>query len=106
MRKNSITRALRVILTKDLGKTIDFVFSDNYGFPTQTERNYLIKTTGKRVGVKFSKVWLDDKEKEVVKSKMEEKGFIYHFINENNNCNSRCYGTLYNGTRFCFEYND
>lgn len=82
MKKGTVTGEIKRILN-DLGVKFSSTFSDSYG--------------ENRVGVKFCKVYLDEKQKQIVKEKMEEKGFTFHFIKENVN-GYFCF----NGTRFCF----
>jgi hypothetical protein len=85
MKKGTVTGEVKRIL-KDLGVHYGFVFSDRYG--------------ENRVGAKFCQVYLTDEQKQVVKEKMEQQGFTFHFIKENVNS-----WTFWNGTRFCFTKN-
>ena len=85
MEKGTVTGEVKRIL-KDLGVHYGTVFSDKYGED--------------RVGAKFCQVYLTDEQRQVVKEKMEEKGFTFHFIRENVNSYS-----WRNGTRFCFTKN-
>ncbi len=83
MRKGTVTGEVKSIV-KELGLNYNTTYSDNY------VRN--------RVGVKLVGVFLTEDQKEIVKNKMIERGFTYHYIREN------CYGYL-DGTRFCFTKN-
>jgi len=84
MKRGTVTGEIKSILG-ELGIKINYwkVFSDTY--------------PKGRVGVKFSEVYLDPTQKDIVKTKMEERGFKYSFIKENLNSDSE-----YEGTRFCF----
>lgn len=85
MRKGTVTGEIKRIL-KDLGVAYGSTYSDPYG--------------DGRVGAKFCGVYLTEEQKQVVKDKMEQQGFVLHFIKENTN------GYRFsNGTRFCFSKN-
>jgi hypothetical protein len=84
MRLGTVTGDLRSTLLELGVPSNQGVYSDPY--------------TGGKVGVKVCGVRLDDGLKEVVRSKMEQKGYTFHFIRENG------YGVL-GGTRFCFSKN-
>jgi len=85
MRKNSITAEIRNILN-DLKVEPKYttVFSDTYGED--------------KVGVKFVDVFLDPKQKSLVKRRMKKKGFIHHYISDNRISDN------FKGTRFVFSY--
>jgi len=85
MRKGTVTGEVKSIV-KELGLNYNTTYSDNY------VRN--------RVGVKLVGVYLTESQKEIVKNKMIERGFTYHYIRENDNGYQGC-----NGTRFCFTKN-
>jgi hypothetical protein len=84
MRKGTVTGDLRITLAELGVPSNRGVYSDPY-------------TKGK-VGVKVCDIRLDDQLKEVVKTKMEQKGYTFHFIRENN-------ASYFSGTRFCFSKN-
>ena len=85
MRKGTVTGEVKMIV-KELGLEWDHSYSDNY------VRN--------RIGVKLVGTYLTDEQKEIVKNKMIEKGFTYHYIRPNVS------GWFhFNGTRFCFTKN-
>jgi hypothetical protein len=86
MRKGTVTGEVKRILT-ELGVEYGFAYSDNY--------------SDNRVGAKLTRCYLTEDQKEVVKTKMEQKGFTYHFIRENN----KSMYNDYDGTRFCFSKN-
>jgi hypothetical protein len=86
MKKGTVTGEVKRIL-KDLGIHYGITFSDKYG---ET-----------KVGAKFCQVYLTDEQKQIVKERMEEQGFTFHFIRENQNSYS-----FWNGTRFCFTKNN
>ena len=85
MKTGTVTGEIKRIL-KDLGVNYGSTFSDSYG--------------ENRVGVKFCRVFLDEKQKQIVKERMEGQGFTFHFIRENQNS-----WAFWNGTRFCFTKN-
>ena len=85
MKQGTVTGELKSIL-KDLGVNYGSVFSDKY------KEN--------KVGAKFCEVYLTNEQKQIVKEKMEEKGFTFHFIKEHIDSYT-CWG----GTRFCFSKN-
>ena len=86
MRKGTVTGEVKMIV-KELGLDWRSSYSDNY------VRN--------RIGVKLVGTYLTDVQKEVVRDRMVEKGYTFHYIRENN------YGTYghCDGTRFCFTKN-
>ena len=83
MKKGTVTGEVKSILN-ELGIKYHLVFSDKYG--------------ENRVGVKVCEVYLTENQKQVVRTKMEQKGFIYQFIKENRQSG----WNLFRGTRFCF----
>jgi len=84
MRKGTVTGDLRITLAELGVPSNQGVYSDPY-------------TKGK-VGVKVCDIRLDDELKEIVKTKMEQKGYTFHFIRENST-------GYFSGTRFCFSKN-
>jgi hypothetical protein len=86
MKKPSVTSELKKIVG-ELGIQYKTTFSD-----------YLPKD---RVSVKFSGAYFTDEQKEIVKSKMEEKGFVFQFVKESI-VPEWSAGSLWDGTRFCF----
>jgi hypothetical protein len=90
MRKGTITGEIKSILN-ELNVKYNGCYSDSY---------FNKLSNNKRVGVKFIGVFLTPEQTELVKIKMENKGFIFDFIKENRN--RSLYNT--NGTRFCFQY--
>ncbi len=93
MRKGTITGEIKSILN-ELNVKYTGCYSDTYIF---TEGGL---HSDRRVGVKFIGVFLTPEQTNIVKTKMEEKGFKYDFIRENKS--KSLYNT--NGTRFCFRY--
>ncbi len=85
MRKGTVTGEVKMIV-KELGLEWNHSYSDNY------VRN--------RIGVKLVGTYLTDEQKEIVKNKMIEKGFTYHYIRPNVSSWRYCAGT-----RFCFTKN-
>ena len=86
MKKLSVTKALKDILL-ELGITYKTTFSD-----------YL---PNNRVSVKFSGAYFSDEQKQLVREKMEEKGFEFQFIKESK-VPDWSVGSYWDGTRFCF----
>lgn len=83
MRKGTVTGEVKMIV-KELGLKWLHAYSDNYA------KN--------RVGVKLVDCYLTLEQEQIVKTKMEEKGFKCSFIRRNSNgWMGHC-----NGTRFCF----
>ena len=93
MRKGKITGEIKSILN-ELNVEYNGCYSDTYIFTEGGSYN------DRRVGVKFIGVFLTPEQTNIVKTKMEEKGFKYDFIRENKG--KSYYNT--NGTRFCFRY--
>ena len=85
MKRGTVTGEVKNILS-ELGVQYNTTYSDNY--------------VRQRVGVKLTGVYLTEDQKEIVKNKMIERGFTYHYIRENDNGYNAC-----NGTRFCFTKN-
>ena len=85
MRKGTVTGEVKMIV-KELGLDWRSSYSDNY------VRN--------RIGVKLVGTYLTDVQKEVVRDRMVEKGYTFHYIRENKYGWGHC-----NGTRFCFTKN-
>jgi len=85
MIKGTVTGELKSIFG-ELGIKYGGCFSDLYG--------------PNRVGVKFMNVFPTPEQTQIIKTKMEAKGFIYDFIKENKFSN---WGRSH-GTRFCFKY--
>jgi hypothetical protein len=80
-----VTSALKIVLSElRITPSRKLVYSD-------------VRKKGRAVGVKFVGLWLSDKEKLAVKSKMEELGYTHHYIRYNNNT------SWTQGTRFCFS---
>lgn len=97
MRKNSITAEIRNILD-DLNVKNSFTGGSANDSTVFSDSNY--STYGANaVGVKFVNVYLDSKQKSIVKRRMKKKGFIYHYIREN-----ETKGSNFKGTRFVFSY--
>ena len=86
MRKGTVTGEVKMIV-KELGLDWRSSYSDN------RVRN--------RIGVKLVGTYLTDVQKEIVRDRMVEKGYTFHYIRENN------YGWMghCDGTRFCFTKN-
>jgi hypothetical protein len=88
MKKATVTGALKSIL-KDL----------------KLEEQYYISYSDKRangkVGVKFSGLFLNEKQKEVIKTEMEKLGFEFYSFKDNINEFNR-YGGWSNGVRCTF----
>jgi hypothetical protein len=93
MRKGTVTGEIKSIL-KELNVEYNGCYSDTYRFVEGGRWN------NRRVGVKFIGVFLTPEQTELVKIKMENKGFKFDFIRENKG--KSYYNT--NGTRFCFKY--
>jgi len=85
MRKGTVTGEVKSIV-KELGLSWSNTYSDNY--------------VRERVGVKLVGTYLTAEQKEIVKNKMIERGFTYHYIRENDSSWRYCAGT-----RFCFTKN-
>lgn len=86
MRKDTVTGEVKMIV-KELGLNWISSYSDN-------------RVRG-RIGVKLVGTYLTDIQKEIVRDRMVEKGYTFHYIRENN------YGWMghCDGTRFCFTKN-
>jgi len=93
MKRQTITGTLRTII-HDLGyKEAQPNYSDVYSY--------------NRISVKFYNLLLNDKEKEILKERMEKEGFKYNRISEVSqwlfNIKTRRFEcTEKNSTRFCF----
>ena len=86
MKRATVTGEVKSIV-KDLGLEWRHAYSDNY--------------VRERVGVKLVGTYLTEEQTEIVKNKMIERGFTYHYIRRNDNgWMGHC-----NGTRFCFTKN-
>ena len=97
MRKNSITAELRKILS-DLDVKNSYTGHSANDSTVFSDGCY--STYGENaVGIKFVHVYLDSKQKGIVKRRMKKKGFIHHYIRENQTSNS-----CFPGTRFVFSY--
>ena len=83
MRLGTVTGDLKSVLTELKIPYNNGVYSDPY--------------SKGRVGVKVCSIRLSDDLKEVVRSKMESKGYTFHFIRENKGVGG------FPGTRFCFS---
>ena len=82
MRKGTVTGEVKMIV-KELGLDWFHAYSDD------RVRN--------SIGVKLVNTYLTEEQREIVKQKMAEKGFVYRYIRENKSGWGHC-----NGTRFCF----
>jgi hypothetical protein len=76
MRKGTVTGEIKSILN-ELNVEYNGCYSDTYRF---VEGGLY---SNRRVGVKFIGVFLTPEQTNIVKTKMEEKGFKYDFIREN-----------------------
>jgi hypothetical protein len=83
MKKLSVTTELKKIV-EELGVQYETTFSDNL--------------SNNRVSVKFSGAYFTDEQKEIVRSKMEEKGFVFQFTKGD----TASGWSPWEGTRFCF----